>query len=111
MSQVSAEFIPTRMAILPSLIAAAKKTIPPAIICVIQRRRQGTWWWIKPSLKRTVTPFVPRFSAWIASDEVQVVLITGGTGLTEGDQAPEAAAAALRSRSGRVWRSVPYAFI
>ncbi|EKT1814936.1 molybdenum cofactor biosynthesis protein, partial [Salmonella enterica] len=29
-------------------------------------------------------------SAWIASDEVQVVLITGGTGLTEGDQAPEA---------------------
>ncbi|MDI5303701.1 molybdopterin-binding protein, partial [Salmonella enterica subsp. enterica serovar Anatum] len=29
-------------------------------------------------------------AAWIASDEVQVVLITGGTGLTEGDQAPEA---------------------
>ncbi len=29
-------------------------------------------------------------SAWIASDDVQVVLITGGTGLTEGDQAPEA---------------------
>ena len=28
--------------------------------------------------------------AWIASDDVQVVLITGGTGLTEGDQAPEA---------------------
>ncbi len=25
-------------------------------------------------------------SAWIASDDVQVVLITGGTGLTEGDQ-------------------------
>ncbi|XPE41098.1 molybdenum cofactor synthesis domain-containing protein [Shigella flexneri] len=29
-------------------------------------------------------------SAWIASDDVQVVLITGGTGLTEGDQATEA---------------------
>ncbi|MGS9092599.1 molybdopterin-binding protein, partial [Salmonella enterica subsp. enterica serovar Infantis] len=29
-------------------------------------------------------------SAWIASDEVQVFLITGGSGLTEGDQAPEA---------------------
>ncbi|WP_242629457.1 molybdenum cofactor synthesis domain-containing protein, partial [Raoultella planticola] len=29
-------------------------------------------------------------SAWIASDNVQVVLITGGTGFTDGDQAPEA---------------------
>ncbi len=29
-------------------------------------------------------------SAWIAGDEVQVVLITGGTGFTDGDQAPEA---------------------
>ncbi|UYU33055.1 molybdenum cofactor biosynthesis protein B [Siccibacter colletis] len=29
-------------------------------------------------------------SAWIAHDEVQVVLVNGGTGFTEGDQAPEA---------------------
>lgn len=28
-------------------------------------------------------------SQWIASDEVQVVLITGGTGFTAGDQAPK----------------------
>lgn len=29
-------------------------------------------------------------SAWIAGDEAQVVLITGGTGFTDGDRAPEA---------------------
>lgn len=29
-------------------------------------------------------------SAWIAHDDVQVVLINGGTGFTEGDQAPQA---------------------
>lgn len=31
-----------------------------------------------------------KVSQWIASDEVQVVLITGGTGFTTGDRAPEA---------------------
>ncbi len=38
-------------------------------------------------------------SAWIASDDVQVVLITGGTGLTEGDQAPKHC---CRLRAGEV---------
>lgn len=31
-----------------------------------------------------------RVSAWIASTEVQVILINGGTGFTAGDQVPEA---------------------
>ncbi len=91
MSQASAEFIPTRIAILyrfqPS---AAKRTTLPVTGCARRRRRRGTKSSRRRSSKRIATPSAPQVSAWIASDNVQVVLITGGTGFTDGDQAPEA---------------------
>ena len=77
MSQVSTEFIPTRI----------------AILTVSNRRGEEddtSGHYLRDSAKENRYAIRAQVSAWIASDDVQVVLITGGTGLTEGDQAPEA---------------------
>ena len=47
MSQVSTEFIPTRIAI-RFLIVAVKKTIPPVTICAIRRKKRAITLSIKP---------------------------------------------------------------
>lgn len=48
MSQVSTEFIPTRIAILRFLIVAVKKTIPPVTICATRRKKRAITLSIKP---------------------------------------------------------------
>jgi molybdopterin adenylyltransferase len=67
MSQVSAEFIATRI----------------AILTVSSRRGEEDDTSGHYAIRAQV-------SAWIADDNVQVVLINGGTGFTDGDQVPEA---------------------
>lgn len=52
-----------------------------------------------------------KVSAWIADDEVQAVLITGGTGLTTRDVTPEAVEPLLDKKIegfGEVFRAVSY---
>ena len=90
MSQVSTEFIRPVLLFLRFLIVAVKKTIPPVTICAIRRKEAGHHVVDKAIVKENRYAIRAQVSAWIASDDVQVVLITGGTGLTEGDQAPEA---------------------
>ncbi len=90
MSQVSEAFIPARIAILTvsgrrgeeedtsghylreSAIEAGHEVVDKAIV------------------KENLYAIRARVSQWIASDDVQVVLINGGTGFTEGDRVPEA---------------------
>ena len=52
-----------------------------------------------------------RVSIWIASPEVEVILITGGTGFTSRDSTPEAVGPLLDSRIdgfGELFRAVSY---
>lgn len=48
MSQVSTEFIPTRIAILTVSNRRGKKTIPPVTICAIRRKKRAITLSIKP---------------------------------------------------------------
>ena len=84
MSQVSTEFIPTRIAILT--VSNRRGEEDDTSGHYLRDSAQED----KAIVKENRYAIRAQVSAWIASDDVQVVLITGGTGLTEGDQAPEA---------------------
>ncbi len=89
MSQVSAEFIPTRIAILTvsDRRGEDEDETPPATGCEAAHDA-GHKIVDKAIVKENRYAIRAQVSQWIASDEVQVVLITGGTGFTAGDQAP-----------------------
>ena len=90
MSQVSAEFIPTRIAILTVSNRRGEEDDTSGHFLRDSAQEAGHQVIDKAIVKENRYAIRAQVSAWIASDEVQVVLITGGTGLTEGDQAPEA---------------------
>ncbi|ECJ2390178.1 molybdenum cofactor biosynthesis protein, partial [Salmonella enterica subsp. salamae] len=90
MSQVSAEFIPTRIAILTVSSRRGEEDDTSGHYLRDSAQEAGHEVVAKAIVKENRYAIRAQVSAWIASDEVQVVLITGGTGLTEGDQAPEA---------------------
>ena len=55
-----------------------------------------------------------RVSAWIADDEIEVILVTGGTGFTTRDSTPEAIAPLLDTQIpgfGELFRHISYADI
>ena len=58
MSQVSAEFIPTRIAI---LTVSNRRGEEEAIICVTRRKKRVIRLSIRRLSKKTVTPSAPRF--------------------------------------------------
>lgn len=94
MSQVSAEFIPTRIAILTVSNRRGEEDDTSGHYLRDSAQEAGHQIVDKAIVKETVTPSA-RVSARIASDDVQVVLITGGTGLTEGDRGAGSAATAV----------------
>lgn len=111
MSQVSAEFIPTRIAILTVSNRRGEEDDTSGHYLRDSAQEAGHQIVDKAIVKENRYAIRAQVSAWIASDDVQVVLITGGTGLTEGDQGAGSAATAVRQRSRRVWRSIPYAVV
>lgn len=90
MSQVSAEFIPTRIAILTVSSRRGEEDDTSGHYLRDSALEAGHQIVDKAIVKENRYAIRARVSARIASDDVQVVLITGGTGLTEGDRAPEA---------------------
>ncbi|ONG03196.1 molybdenum cofactor biosynthesis protein [Escherichia coli] len=90
MSQVSTEFIPTRIAILTVSNRRGEEDDTSGHYLRDSAQEAGHHVVDKAIVKENRYAIRAQVSAWIASDDVQVVLITGGTGLTEGDQAPEA---------------------
>lgn len=90
MSQASAEFIPTRIAILTVSSRRGEEDDTSGHRLRDAAQEAGHAVVDKAIVKENRYAIRARVSAWIASDDVQVVLITGGTGFTEGDQAPEA---------------------
>lgn len=90
MSQVSAEFIPTRIAILTVSDRRGEEDDTSGHWLREAAQEAGHKIVDKAIVKENRYAIRARVSQWIAGDEVQVVLITGGTGFTAGDQAPEA---------------------
>lgn len=85
MSQVSAEFIPTRIAILTVSNRRGEEDDTSGHYLRDSAQEAGHQIVDKAIVKENRYAIRARVSARIASDDVQVVLITGGTGLTEGD--------------------------
>ncbi|PDO86970.1 molybdenum cofactor biosynthesis protein B [Kosakonia pseudosacchari] len=90
MSQVSAEFIPVRLAILTVSSRRGEEDDTSGHWLRDAAHEAGHQLVEKAIVKENRYAIRAQVSAWIASENVQVVLITGGTGLTEGDQVPEA---------------------
>ena len=90
MSQASAEFIPTRIAILTVSSRRGEEDDTSGHWLREAAQEAGHQVVEKAIVKENRYAIRAQVSAWIASDNVQVVLITGGTGFTDGDQVPEA---------------------
>lgn len=90
MSQVSAEFIPTRIAILTVSSRRGEEDDTSGHYLRDAAHEAGHQVVDKAIVKENRYVIRAQVSAWIAREEVQVVLVNGGTGFTEGDQAPEA---------------------
>ncbi|MBJ3816593.1 molybdenum cofactor biosynthesis protein B [Shimwellia pseudoproteus] len=90
MSKASDSFIPARIAVLTvsSRRSAAEDTSGHYLRdAALEAGHQVVENAIVPENRYAIRA---RVSAWIAQDDVQVVVINGGTGLSAGDQTPEA---------------------
>ncbi|CSG35988.1 molybdenum cofactor biosynthesis protein B [Shigella sonnei] len=83
MSQVSTEFIPTRIAILTVSNRRGEEDDTSGHYLRDSAQEAGHHVVDKAIVKENRYAIRAQVSAWIASDDVQVVLITGGTGLKE----------------------------
>ncbi|WP_312072875.1 molybdenum cofactor biosynthesis protein B [Atlantibacter sp.] len=90
MSQVSAEFIATRIAILTVSSRRGEEDDTSGHYLRDAAHEAGHQVVDKAIVKENRYAIRAKVSAWIADDNVQVVLINGGTGFTDGDQVPEA---------------------
>lgn len=90
MSKVSSEFAPLRIAV---LTVSARRTAEDDTSGDYLReaaREAGHQVADSAIVKENLYQIRAQVSAWIAGDEVQVILINGGTGFTPGDVVPEA---------------------
>ncbi len=90
MSQVSAEFIATRIAILTVSSRRGEEDDTSGHYLRDAAHDAGHQIVAKAIVKENRYAIRAQVSAWIADENVQVVLINGGTGFTAGDQVPEA---------------------
>lgn len=90
MSQASAEFFPTRIAILTVSNRRGEEDDTSGHFLRDSAQEAGHVVVDKAIVKENRYAIRAQVSAWIAREDVQVILISGGTGLTDGDQAPEA---------------------
>lgn len=90
MSQVSAEFIATRIAILTVSNRRGEEDDTSGHYLRDAAHDAGHQIVAKAIVKENRYAIRAQVSAWIADENVQVVLINGGTGFTDGDQVPEA---------------------
>ena len=90
MSQTSSEFIAARIAILT--VSDRRTEADDTSGQYLQEAAQETGHQVvaRALVKDNIYQIRAQVSAWIASDDVQAVLINGGTGFTSGDNTPEA---------------------
>ena len=114
MSQASAEFIPTRIAILTVSSRRGEEDDTSGHWLREAAQEAGHQVVEKAIVKENRYAIRAQVSAWIASDNVQVVLITGGTGFTGRDSTPEAVACLLDKQVegfGELFRQISVADI
>lgn len=90
MSQVSSEFIPANIAILTVTDRRTEAEDTSGQYLQEAAEQAGHHVVTRVLVKDNIYQIRALVSVWIASDEVQVVLINGGTGFTGGDHTPEA---------------------
>lgn len=90
MSQVSAEFIPARIAILTVSSRRGEEDDTSGHYLREVATEVGHLVVDKAIVKENRYAIRAVVSQWIADEQIQVVLINGGTGFTDGDQTPEA---------------------
>lgn len=90
MSQVSAEFAPVHIAVLTVSSRRSEEDDTSGHYLRDAASEAGHQVVDKAIVKENRYAIRAQVSAWIAHDEVQAILINGGTGFTAGDQAPEA---------------------
>ena len=90
MSQASAEFIPASIAVLTVSSRRGEEEDTSGHFLRDAVHEAGHQVVAKAIVKENRYAIRAQVSAWIASDEVQVIVINGGTGFTAGDQTPEA---------------------
>ena len=90
MSQASAEFIPARIAVLTVSSRRGEEEDTSGHFLRDAAHEVGHQVVAKAIVKENRYAIRAQVSAWIASDEIQVIVINGGTGFTAGDQTPEA---------------------
>lgn len=90
MSQTSSEFIAAKIAILT--VSDRRTEADDTSGQYLQEAAQATGHQVvaRALVKDNIYQIRAQVSAWIASDDVQAVLINGGTGFTSGDNTPEA---------------------
>ncbi len=90
MSKVSAEFIAARIAVLTISSRRGEDDDTSGHYLRDAALEAGHQVVAKAIVKENRYAIRAQVSAWIADENIQVVLINGGTGFTDGDQAPEA---------------------
>ncbi|MGQ6546806.1 molybdenum cofactor biosynthesis protein B [Serratia sp. IR-2025] len=90
MSKTSSEFIAAKIAILT--VSDRRTEADDTSGQYLQETAQETGHQVvaRALVKDNIYQIRAQVSAWIASDDVQAVLINGGTGFTSGDNTPEA---------------------
>lgn len=89
-NHASKEFKPLNIAVLTVSDTRTEQTDTSGKYLVEALQEQGHRYWDKLIVKDDIYQIRAMVSAWIAAEEVQVVLITGGTGFTSRDSTPEA---------------------
>ena len=88
--KAEAAFVPLNIAVLTVSDTRSLDTDTSGQLFVDRLSAAGHHLAARVLLKDDLYRIRAQVAQWIAEDEVQVVLITGGTGFTDGDQAPEA---------------------
>ncbi|MDX5627245.1 MULTISPECIES: molybdenum cofactor biosynthesis protein B [unclassified Brenneria] len=90
MSKVSSEFVPLNIAVLT--VSEKRTAADDTSGDYLREAAQSAGHQIIASriVRENIYQIRAQVSAWIASDEIQAILINGGTGFTAGDVAPEA---------------------
>ncbi|EHD20924.1 MULTISPECIES: molybdenum cofactor biosynthesis protein B [Brenneria] len=90
MSKVSSEFIPLNIAVLT--VSERRTAADDTSGDYLREAAQSAGHQIVASriVRENLYQIRAQVSAWIASDEIQAILINGGTGFTAGDLVPEA---------------------